>query len=71
MIIMGLWGQPFMLKFDLKSEVKVEVSDVRLDIRIDDALGQKYAWLSTSVFPFKSQKKDDVIKTISFHLEKT
>jgi len=65
----GTVGLPFALKFKLKNNVDAKVSDTRLDIRIDDASGQKYAWLST-ILQNNKQAAEDRVKEISFNLEK-
>lgn len=66
----GTVGLPFSIDFDIENRSRAKISDVRLDIRIDDSLGQKYAWLSTSVVPFNATLKDHVLKSISFQLDK-
>ena len=66
----GTVGLPFKINFKLLNNVNAKMSDVRLDFRIDDSLGQKYAWLSTSIVPFDLDKKEDVVKSISFQLDK-
>ncbi|MEM5539853.1 MULTISPECIES: polysaccharide ABC transporter ATP-binding protein [unclassified Olleya] len=66
----GTVGLPFSISFDISNNSNFKVCDVRLDIRIDDSLGQKYAWLSTSVIPYDVKSKNNVVKTISFELEK-
>lgn len=60
-------GQPFTLEFSLLNPTSVKFSDIRFDLRIDDQMGQRIAWLSTSVLENAISKVGDVI---SFHIEK-
>ena len=60
-------GQPFTLQFSLLNHTSVKFSDIRFDLRIDDQMGQRIAWLSTSVLENAISKVGD---TISFHIEK-
>jgi len=65
----GTVGQPLLFKFKLQNEVKAKFSDIRLDIRIDDSLGQKYAWLSTSIMN-SDNNSDDIVDEISFSIDR-
>ena len=42
-------GQPFTLQFALSNPRNVSTADVRFDLRIDDQLGQRIAWMSTTL----------------------
>jgi len=54
-------GQPFHLEFDLKGKEDINMVNFRLDLRIDDYIGQRIAWLSTSVQEFDYKQFDDKI----------
>ncbi|HEX8563114.1 MAG TPA: ABC transporter ATP-binding protein [Flavobacterium sp.] len=60
-------GQPFTLQFVLLNPTNVRMADIRFDLRIDDQMGQRIAWLSTSVLETTATAGGNLI---SFHIEK-
>lgn len=59
-------GSPFSILFRFDNISNVSVSKVRFDLRIDDHIGQRIAWMSTSVLNEKkiSQDSNNVIFNI-------
>ncbi|HEX8269189.1 MAG TPA: ABC transporter ATP-binding protein [Flavobacterium sp.] len=58
-------GQPFSLQFSLNNPTQLLLSEIRFDLRIDDNMGQRIAWMSTSLHETQSKA---VANTISFTL---
>ena len=58
-------GQPFTLQFHLDNPRNVTFANIRLDLRIDDNLGQRLAWMSTSVL---NNDKSKIGEIISFNI---
>ncbi|CAN0073376.1 unnamed protein product, partial [Chrysoparadoxa australica] len=56
-------GDPFTMIFHLENLSKINSQDIKFDLRIDDNLGQRISWLSTSLIPDKSNGN---INSISF-----
>lgn len=60
-------GQPFSIVFALDNPQRIKSNEMRFDLRIDDHMGQRVAWMSTSL------KEDLVLESIdkiSFNLSK-
>lgn len=60
-------SEPIKINFTLNNASKINASNIRMDIRIDDSLGQRFAWMSSSMFEFNSDK---ITNEISFHVNK-
>lgn len=60
-------GQPFSIQFLLDNPSNLQLEDLRLDLRVDDQLGQRITWLSTSVL---QNKRNGVGNKICFSIPK-
>lgn len=60
-------GQPFTLEFVLDNPKNINFKDIIFDIRIDDQMGQRIAWMSTSVVKNSQSISGN---TISFIIDK-
>lgn len=60
-------GKPLELIFHLNNPNKISIEDIELDFRIDDQMGQRLLWFSTSVYP---DKLNQTASVIIFNLEK-
>ena len=60
-------GQPFALKFKIDNSAMLASKDLRFDLRIDDYLGQRVAWLSTSLLDARA---DGAPGEITFAVER-
>lgn len=54
-------GQPFHLEFKLQNKPNINKTSLRFDLRIDDYVGQRIAWMSTSVQDFDHEQYEDKI----------
>ncbi|TXD49111.1 polysaccharide ABC transporter ATP-binding protein [Polaribacter sp. IC073] len=61
-------GLPFKMTFILDNIVQAKFIDVQMDLRIDDNLGQRIAWLSTSLVNCGSD--DEVVNKLIFKIDK-
>ncbi|MBP1841351.1 ABC transporter ATP-binding protein [Formosa algae] len=61
-------GQPFYIKFELENYKGYTSKDIQFDIRIDDGVGQRIAWLSTTLLD--ENLHNEVINTITFQIDK-
>ncbi|MFI2743790.1 ABC transporter ATP-binding protein [Zhouia sp. PK063] len=60
-------GGKFSIVFELDNPHKILEKDIRLDFRIDDALGHRVTWLSSSMYP---SEKTAVCNTFEFVIDK-
>lgn len=60
-------GRPLAFKFHLDNPQQILGKDIRLDFRIDDYLGQRLLWFSTSVY---DNEEENGAENIMFHLKK-
>ncbi|OIQ22728.1 polysaccharide ABC transporter ATP-binding protein [Lacinutrix sp. MedPE-SW] len=61
-------GLPFKMTFILDNNVQAKLIDVQMDLRLDDNLGQRIAWLSTSLVDCDSD--DEVVNKLVFKIDK-
>jgi lipopolysaccharide transport system ATP-binding protein len=61
-------GLPFKMTFVLDNIMQVKFIDVQMDLRIDDNLGQRIAWLSTSLVDCESDH--EVVNKLVFKIDK-
>ncbi|WP_158844276.1 ABC transporter ATP-binding protein [Algibacter sp. L1A34] len=61
-------GESFKMLFSLNNPIEAKLVDVQMDLRIDDNLGQRIAWLSTSLIDFG--KDDEVVNELVFSIDK-
>ena len=61
-------GESFKMVFNLNNPNEAKLIDVQMDLRIDDNLGQRIAWLSTSLVDFG--KDDEVVNKLVFSMDK-
>ncbi|PKG51721.1 ABC transporter ATP-binding protein [Olleya sp. 1-3] len=61
-------GESFKMVFNLNNPIEAKLIDVQMDLRIDDNLGQRIAWLSTSLVDFG--KDDEVVNKLVFSMDK-
>lgn len=60
-------GSPLTFKFHFDNPQHIAIKDLRLDFRIDDYLGQRLLWFSTSVYDTDDKNET---QNILFHLRK-
>ncbi|WP_372757818.1 ABC transporter ATP-binding protein [Mariniflexile sp.] len=60
-------GKPFTICFELDNEHQISYQDISFDIRIDDNLGQRISWLSTSL---KQKTNESDINRLTFVMDK-
>ncbi|MAP79622.1 MAG: ABC transporter ATP-binding protein [Aequorivita sp.] len=60
-------GKPLTINFHLKNPNNVLAENIQLDFRIDDSMGNRLLWLSTSVFEIEKKAFSNII---SFKFEK-
>lgn len=60
-------GSPFSLRFALSNPMKIPAPDIRFDLRIDDAAGQRVAWLSNTL---SENTVPQPAREIAFEVEK-
>lgn len=60
-------GEPFNLQFNFKNPKNIDVTLARFDLRIDDNMGQRIAWMSTSILNTKADKDS---KKITFSVDR-
>ncbi|WP_031427718.1 ABC transporter ATP-binding protein [Flavimarina sp. Hel_I_48] len=60
-------GSPLTFKFELDNPQHISIKDLRLDFRVDDYMGQRLLWFSTSIFENEDKRQ---AYYISFHLNK-
>ncbi len=60
-------GSGFLLEFTLDNPARYTFGQMRLDVRIDDGLGQRVAWFSTSIV---SVDRESVANRIGFRLDR-
>lgn len=60
-------GEPFTLFFSLKNLENISFDAIKFDLRIDDNLGQRISWLSTSLV---NENLKDNSNSISFYMDR-
>ncbi|AUC82086.1 ABC transporter ATP-binding protein [Lacinutrix sp. Bg11-31] len=61
-------GFPFAITFSLDNNIQAKLNDVQMDLRIDDNLGQRIAWLSTSLVNFSEE--NEIVNKLVFKIDK-
>ncbi|MEN9336618.1 MAG: hypothetical protein RLZZ500_1605 [Bacteroidota bacterium] len=54
-------GQPFTMEFVLANNQQVNFADIEFDVRIDDQIGQRILWMSTTLMKETPQKVGNVV----------
>ncbi|WP_435139203.1 ABC transporter ATP-binding protein [Formosa sp. A9] len=61
-------GQPFTMSFDLDNGKGLSAKHVQFDVRIDDSVGQRIAWLSTSLL--HANHAEAPLQVLQFQIDK-